>query len=132
MSSDGFDEDVDMISEEGEGDEENYDDELVTRILSSVTRRENTHRYLYTYARDVGSSDPAFEDPDQWEEELNEDLARLEELDALDEDEELAAYAADAPDEFDDISLLDGLTNEELEAIGMGSERGGDVTMDMS
>lgn len=120
--------------EDEDGGEVDYEDELVTRILSSVTRRETAHRYRYTYARDIGSSDPAYEDPDQWEEELNEDLARLEELDALDEDEELAAYAADAPDEFDEFDVLEGLTAEELEAIGMGAGqgRGDDSTMDMS
>jgi hypothetical protein len=144
LSSDGFDEDVDMDEDEGE-EEEVYDDELFHRIITTVNRREMNNRYRRTFSRDVGSSfDEAFEDPDA---ELDMDPDTFSSLEGyIDPDEELAAYANEAaiidmadPDleeQFDD-GFFDCLSNDQLELLGLGpgasaSTVNGSQEMDMS
>ena len=43
--------------------------QLFVRIMRNATRRLN-HSYMYSYDREIGSFDPALDEPREWEAEL--------------------------------------------------------------
>ncbi|KAF7300527.1 hypothetical protein HMN09_00937200 [Mycena chlorophos] len=67
LSSDGFEVDMDEEMEEEDDDEDV--DELFVRIMRNQARK-SRRAYLHAYDREIGSSDPALEEPEQWEDEL--------------------------------------------------------------
>ncbi|KAJ7053355.1 hypothetical protein C8F01DRAFT_1064876 [Mycena amicta] len=69
-SSDGFDVDEDMDDEE----EDPLLDDLFLRIMRNQSRKMR-RTYLHAYDREIGSSDPALEDPQEWEDELGNTYA---------------------------------------------------------
>ncbi|KAF7289786.1 hypothetical protein MIND_01352800 [Mycena indigotica] len=99
-SSDGFDFDEEMDDEE----EDPLLDELFIRIMRNQTRK-TRRSYLHAYDREIGSSDPALEDPLEWEDELGNTFDPLTSIpSAVDEDEALQDYlAAEALADFADI-----------------------------
>ncbi|KAF7324104.1 hypothetical protein MKEN_00632800 [Mycena kentingensis (nom. inval.)] len=108
LSSDGFDAEMDVEDEE---DEDPLADELYSRIMRNQTRKMR-RAYLHAYDREVGSSDPALEEPQEWEDELGNstsnppaqaaDEAEAErELQEYLEAEALADFADLAPEDLD-------------------------------
>ncbi|KAJ7051350.1 hypothetical protein C8F01DRAFT_999425 [Mycena amicta] len=71
-SSDGFNVDEDMDDEE----EDPLLDDLFLRIMRNQSRKMR-RTYLHAYDREIGSSDPALEDPQEWEDELGACLSFL-------------------------------------------------------
>lgn len=141
--SDGFDVDVDMAEEAS--DEEGYDDELFRRIAVTLNQRDHDARFRRTYRREVGSSFDltSADDPERWEAEAQFEDQLLAELHALEAEDELNAYADEAKVQdmvdpeieamFESDGFFEGLSNEELELLGIVSPnaRGGKEDMDV-
>ncbi|KAJ7190696.1 hypothetical protein GGX14DRAFT_482672 [Mycena pura] len=99
--------DIDMGSMEDEDDAEDGDplhDELFVRIMRNATRRLN-HSFMYSYDREIGSFDPALDEPREWEAELVNPDESTTLAQGLEDDAELQAYleAEEAFDAFADI-----------------------------
>ncbi|KAJ7034923.1 hypothetical protein C8F04DRAFT_1099506 [Mycena alexandri] len=89
-SSDAESDDIEMdVGEDGE--EDFAFDELFTRIMHNTTRKTH-HAYMHSYDREVGSFDPALEEPQNWETELAIQDASDETIENLGDDPELQAY----------------------------------------
>ncbi|KAH9941320.1 uncharacterized protein BXZ73DRAFT_88458 [Epithele typhae] len=99
-SSDGMDEMMD------EDEDEMLNDEFYHRIMDN-SKRKQVHAYRLSYSLDVGSSfDPDMEDPQSWEDDLHALNAISTGPEDLDE-EEIAAYAAEAELNLDDLAADD-------------------------
>ncbi|KAJ7190693.1 hypothetical protein GGX14DRAFT_407770 [Mycena pura] len=123
--------DIDMGSMEDEDDAEDGDplhDELFVRIMRNATRRLN-HSFMYSYDREIGSFDPALDEPREWEAELAAQVNPDESTtlaQGLEDDAELQAYleAEEAFDAFADIPA------DEL--FDSGTDLFGDSDMDIN
>ncbi|KAJ7773103.1 hypothetical protein B0H16DRAFT_1279639, partial [Mycena metata] len=90
VSSDAESDDIEMdVGEDGE--EDFAFDELFTRIMHNATRKTH-YAYMHAYDREIGSFDPALEEPQNWETELAIRDASDEAFENLEEDPELQAY----------------------------------------
>ncbi|KAL0570942.1 hypothetical protein V5O48_011026 [Marasmius crinis-equi] len=130
-SSDGFDADTSMAmdDENASEDEDDFDDEVLRRVMLNDNRKLK-HRYRLSYYASCGDSfDPDLEDPEEWESELQADpdsSSQSEPIEPLSPEEleaaELEAYAEEwerhaALAEFEDIPAdrLFGLNDDELD-----------------
>ncbi|TCD68753.1 hypothetical protein EIP91_009899 [Steccherinum ochraceum] len=121
LSSDASSDEVDADMDDGEeeNDDEYLNDELFSRVMQSVNKKQK-HQYKVSYQHDVGSSfDPDLEDVVEWEEELKVPQPINTEPDDLFE-EELAAYAEEyellydlAADDIFGLSDLEDIPGEE-------------------
>ncbi|THH32573.1 hypothetical protein EUX98_g1622 [Antrodiella citrinella] len=106
-SSDDVDADMEDASDEEE--EEFLNDELFSRIMQNVNRKQK-HQYKLSYHDDVGSSfDPELDDVDEWENDLRIEKPLNTEPEDLDE-EELAAYA----EEYQVLQDLQGIAVDDI------------------
>ncbi|KAJ6494719.1 hypothetical protein C8R47DRAFT_1213404 [Mycena vitilis] len=132
-SSEAGSDDMEM-DDDGEDDDLMFD-ELFSRIMRNTDRKIH-HAYMYSYDREVGSSDPAMEEPQNWETELAaqpdpEDLEDDAELQAYLEQEAVFADFADIP--ADDLFSWSDVEEDLLPGATEATTRNDEVgDMDLS